>query len=63
MAVGLLVAASMVARRSMCVPYADQGLNCIPDSVSDEQALFVGDVLATGFWAARISEISPMTRC
>ena len=40
------------------VPYADRGLNRIPDSVNDEQALFVGDVLATGFWAARISEIS-----
>ncbi|HIS33803.1 MAG TPA: alcohol dehydrogenase catalytic domain-containing protein [Candidatus Avirikenella pullistercoris] len=40
------------------VPYADQGLNRIPDTVSDEQALFVGDVLATGFWAARISNIS-----
>lgn len=40
------------------VPYADQGLNRIPDAVSDEQALFVGDVLATGFWAARISEVS-----
>ncbi len=39
------------------VPYADQGLNKIPDSVTDEQALFVGDILATGFWAARISEI------
>ena len=39
------------------VPYADQGLNKIPDSVNDEQALFVGDILATGFWAARISEI------
>ena len=39
------------------VPYADQGLNRIPDSVADEQALLVGDVLATGFWAARISEI------
>ena len=39
------------------VPYADQGLNKIPDSVTNEQALFVGDVLATGFWAARISEI------
>jgi len=39
------------------VPYADQGLNRIPDRVTDEQALFVGDVLATGFWAARISEI------
>ena len=39
------------------VPYADQGLNRIPDSVSDKRALLVGDVLATGFWAARISEI------
>lgn len=40
------------------VPYAEQGLNKIPDSVTDEQALFVGDILATGFWAARISEIT-----
>ena len=40
------------------VPLATQGLNRIPDGVSDEQALFVGDVLATGFWAARISDIS-----
>lgn len=39
------------------VPYADQGLNRIPDSVSDEQALFVGDILATGYWAAQISDI------
>lgn len=41
------------------VPFANQGLNKIPDTVSDEQALFVGDILATGFWAARISEIKP----
>ena len=41
------------------VPHADQGLNCIPDTVSDEQALFVGDILATGYWAAKISEIAP----
>ncbi len=40
------------------VPYADKGLAKIPDAVTDEQALFVGDVLATGFWAARISEIT-----
>lgn len=40
------------------VPYADSGLNRIPDTVTDEQALFVGDVLATGFWATRISEIT-----
>lgn len=41
------------------VPYADQGLNRIPDAVTDRQALLVGDVLATGYWAARISEITP----
>ena len=41
------------------VPCANQGLNRIPDGVTDEQALLVGDVLATGFWAARISEITP----
>ena len=40
------------------VPHADTGLCRIPDTVSDEQALFAGDILATGFWAARISEIS-----
>ncbi len=40
------------------VPLANQGLNRIPDGVTDEQALFVGDVLATGFWATRISEIT-----
>lgn len=40
------------------VPLATQGLNRIPDSVTDEQALLVGDVLATDFWAARISEIT-----
>ncbi|MDE7125562.1 MAG: alcohol dehydrogenase [Muribaculaceae bacterium] len=40
------------------VPYADNGLTPIPEKVSDEQALFVGDILATGYWAAKISEIS-----
>ena len=39
------------------VPYADHGLNRIPHSVTDLQALLVGDVLATGYWAAQISEI------
>ena len=39
------------------VPYADQGLTKIPESVTDRQALFAGDILATGFWAARIAEI------
>ena len=41
------------------VPYADQGLTKIPESVTDRQALFAGDILATGFWAARIAEIGP----
>lgn len=41
------------------VPCADQGLTRIPDSVTDRQALFVGDILATGFWAVRISDIGP----
>lgn len=41
------------------VPYADQGLDRIPDMVSDVQALLVGDVLATGYWAAQISQIQP----
>ena len=39
------------------VPFADMGLTKIPDGVSDEQALFVGDILATGYWAADIAEI------
>ena len=39
------------------VPFADQGLNRIPDGVNDEQALLVGDVLTTGYWAAQISQI------
>lgn len=39
------------------VPFANNCLNRIPDSVSDKQALFVGDVLATGFWASKISDI------
>lgn len=30
------------------VPFADQGLNKIPDEVTDRQALFVGDVRYSG---------------
>ena len=40
------------------VPFADRGLNKIPDTVTDRQALLVGDVLATGYWAAKISDIT-----
>ena len=39
------------------IPFADTNLVPIPDSVSDERALFTGDILATGYWAAEISEI------
>lgn len=41
------------------VPYADQGLSKIPDTVSDRQALFVGDLLSTGLWAADLSQAGP----
>ena len=41
------------------VPIADNGLTSIPDDVSDEAALFNGDILATGYWAASIGEIKP----
>ena len=41
------------------IPFADNGLTLIPDSVTDEQALFNGDILPTGYWAAKIGEIKP----
>ncbi len=41
------------------VPLADNGLDVIPETVTDEQALFTGDILATGYWAAKISDITP----
>lgn len=39
------------------IPYADQGLAKIPDAVSDEAALFTGDLLSTGYWASDLAEI------
>lgn len=39
------------------VPHAEQGLNKIPDGVTDEQALFTGDLLSTGYWAADLAQI------
>ena len=41
------------------IPFADNGLTRIPDTVSDEQALFNGDILSTGYWAAKIGEVQP----
>ncbi|MBW3595623.1 MAG: alcohol dehydrogenase catalytic domain-containing protein [Actinobacteria bacterium] len=41
------------------VPDAAVNLKPVPDGLDDEQALFAGDILATGFYAARICEIAP----
>lgn len=39
------------------VPFADNAFTHIPDTVTDEDALFLGDILATGWWGARLAEI------
>lgn len=39
------------------IPFADNCLTKIPDSVSDEAALFTGDLLSTGYWAAKMADI------
>ena len=39
------------------VPFADNGLTKLPDSVSYENALFVGDILSSGYWGAELCEI------
>ena len=41
------------------IPFADNGLTIIPDHVTDEHALFHGDILSTGYWAAKIGELNP----
>ena len=41
------------------VPLADQTLELIPDGVSDEQAIFVGDILATAMFGAERADIKP----
>lgn len=41
------------------IPFADTNLHRVPDAVSDEQALFVGDILATAYVAARNAEFRP----
>ncbi len=41
------------------VPFADQGLTRIPDAVTDRQALFTGDLLSTGYWAAQMAPVAP----
>lgn len=39
------------------IPFADNCLTKIPSSVSDESALFTGDLLSTGYWAAQMAQI------
>ena len=39
------------------VPYADCGLSKLPENVSYENALFVGDILSSGYWGAELCEI------
>jgi len=40
-------------------PYADVYLSHIPDNVADDQAVFVGDILSTGYQGALEGKISP----
>lgn len=39
------------------IPFADNTMHHIPDSLSDEDVLFVGDILSTGYFGAEMAEI------
>lgn len=41
------------------VPCAEHTCAVIPDDVADEAALFLGDIVATGHWGAKIAQIEP----
>ena len=41
------------------VPFAENGLTILPNNVTDKNALFVGDVLASGYFGAELCEITP----
>ena len=41
------------------VPFADVNLLAIPDGMQDERALFVGDILTTGYYGTAIAGIQP----
>src|ERR1700694_3872576 len=41
------------------VPLADHSMEPIPAGMTDEQAIFVGDILSTGFFGAERAEIRP----
>lgn len=39
------------------VPFADTGLTKLPDNVTYEDALFVGDILSSGYFGAELAEV------
>jgi threonine dehydrogenase-like Zn-dependent dehydrogenase len=41
------------------VPFADTGMFKVPDSISDEKAVFVSDALPTGYMAAENCQLNP----
>ncbi|NLM39225.1 MAG: alcohol dehydrogenase catalytic domain-containing protein [Firmicutes bacterium] len=41
------------------VPYADSGMHLIPEGLTDEDVLFVGDILSTGYYGAEMGRIQP----
>lgn len=41
------------------VPLADHTMEPIPEGMTDEQAIFVGDIMATGYFGAERAEIRP----
>ena len=41
------------------MPYGQMGLTPIPEDVSDDRALFVGDILASGYFGAELCAIQP----
>jgi threonine dehydrogenase-like Zn-dependent dehydrogenase len=41
------------------VPNADHSMEPIPEGMTDEKAIFVGDILATGYFGAERAEIRP----
>lgn len=41
------------------VPHANMGLHLIPEDLTEEDVLFVGDILSTGYFGAEKAEIEP----
>lgn len=44
------------------VPFADTNLVKVPDTIPDEQAILLSDILPTGYMAAEMAEITPGDR-